>query len=333
MSRGEIGLGVQADKAPGRYAELARLAEAHPIDVLSVYADLMYQPPIGALLEMAAATERIRLGPAGLNPYTMHPYEIAGQIALLDLVSAGRAYLGLVRGTWLGGIGIEQDDPIAHLADAAAVVRALLAGDDSGYEGPAFRLEPGLTLRYPRHRPAVPLLIGAWGVKTLAMAGKIADEVKIGGSANPDLVPVVRRRLAAGSDQSGRSGDSIGIVVGAVSVVDEDGAAARMRARTEVAMYLAVVADLDPTFVVDPDLLDHVQRRVAAGDHADAGAAIPDSVLDRFAFSGTPHQVAEQVRALFDAGASRVELGTPHGLTAHRGVELIGSAVVPLVNH
>ena len=58
---------------------------------------------------MARVTERIRLGPAALNPFTLHPYEIAGQIALLDSVSDGRAYLGLAKGAWLDRLGLEED--------------------------------------------------------------------------------------------------------------------------------------------------------------------------------------------------------------------------------
>jgi 5,10-methylenetetrahydromethanopterin reductase len=36
-----------------------------------------------------------------------------------------------------------------------------------------------------------------------------------------------------------------------------------------------------------------------------------------------------QVEALFAAGAARVELGTPHGLTDRRGVELLAARVAP----
>ena len=36
---------------------------------------------VAPLLVMARESERIRLGPAALNPYTLHPVEIAGQIA------------------------------------------------------------------------------------------------------------------------------------------------------------------------------------------------------------------------------------------------------------
>ncbi len=74
----EIGIAFQTDKPPGRYGELARAAEAHGFDVVSVFADLLYQPPLPALLEMARSTSAVRLGAACLNPYTQHPYEIAG---------------------------------------------------------------------------------------------------------------------------------------------------------------------------------------------------------------------------------------------------------------
>jgi len=81
MSGAEIGVAFQTDKPPGRYGELAAAAEAHGFDVVSVFADLLDQPPLPALLEMARATSRVRLGAACLSPYTHHPYEIAGGLA------------------------------------------------------------------------------------------------------------------------------------------------------------------------------------------------------------------------------------------------------------
>jgi 5,10-methylenetetrahydromethanopterin reductase len=67
------------------------------------------------------------------------------------------------------------------------------------------------------------------------------------------------------------------------------------------------------------------------GDDAGAGALIPDGVLDRFAFSGTPGQVAAQARAVIAAGAGRVDFGTPHGLDSAEGVRLLGTRVLPLL--
>jgi len=69
--------------------------------VISVFHDLLFQPAIYPLLLIAGATERVRIGPAALNPSTLHPVELAGQAAALDLASGGRTYLGLVAGAWL----------------------------------------------------------------------------------------------------------------------------------------------------------------------------------------------------------------------------------------
>ena len=111
--------------------------------MLSVFHDLLYQPALGPLLLMARVTERVRLGPAALNPFTLHPYEIAGQTAMLDLVSGGRAYLGLVKGAWLDRLGLEDGRPLLALQEAVEIVRKLLAGDTSGVRGERFTLEPG----------------------------------------------------------------------------------------------------------------------------------------------------------------------------------------------
>ncbi len=330
----EIGIAFQTDKAPGRYGQLAAAAEAHGFDVVSVFADLLYQPPQPALLEMAHATARVRLGAACLNPYTQHPYEIAGALAALDAASGGRAYLGLARGAWLDVIGIAQRHPLGHLRDTAAIVRALLSGDDRGYAGTAYRLAPGTRLRYPATSAArdgrmPPLLLGAWGPRGAALAGEIADELKVGGSANPAVVPMIRDRIADGARLAGRNPDAVTIVLGAVTVVDEDGPAARHLARTEVAKYLAVVADLDPAGPLPGALARRVRELVAAGRDDDAGALIPDEVLDRFAFSGTPGHVAALAQRVLNAGAGRIDFGGPHGLDDAGGVDLLGTAVLP----
>jgi 5,10-methylenetetrahydromethanopterin reductase len=251
---------------------------------------------------MARVTERIRLGPAALNPFTLHPYEIAGQIAMVDAVSGGRAFLGLAKGAWLDRLGLEEERPLAGLREAVAIVKALLAGDDSGVAGERFTLEPGTTLAYPRFRDAVPLLVGTWGRETMRWAGTVADELKVGGSANPDLVPVVRDWLG---------NPDVKVVLGSVSVVDDDGDWARERARAAVEPYLGVVAHLDPTLALAP------------------GEPVP---LDRFTLAGTPEEVAARVVELWDAGADRVELGTPQGRSPLEGVGVICDRVVSLLS-
>ncbi|WP_205843788.1 LLM class flavin-dependent oxidoreductase [Nakamurella deserti] len=326
---GSVSIAVQTDKTAGDYARLAARVEELGFDGMSVFSDLGYQPPLMALTAIAAATRRIRIGAACWNPFTTHPVEIAGQAAALDIASDGRGYVGLARGSWLDRVGISTADGLDRLADSAEIIRRLLAGDDTGYRGAVLGIEPGFGFAFPRRRPRMPLLFGVWGPKASAVAARYADEVKIGGSANPDMVGVMRQRLSAGAVAAGRTPDAVGVVAGAVTVVDRDRRAARRRARTEVAMYLDVVGALDPTVDLADELLTGVRSALRDGDADAAGALIPDDVLDRFAFAGAPDDVAAQAAGLFEAGAARVEFGTPHGLTDLGGVELLGTAVLP----
>ena len=316
----ELGLGLQTDKKPGDYAPLARLAEDAGFDVVTTFNDLWFQPALPALLEIAGATTRVRIGPSCLNPFTVHPVEIAGQTAALDTASSGRAFLGLARGTWLKPLGLDQSDPVTAIRETWEIVRRLLAGDASGFTGRRFSLPEGERLRFPVVREEVPLLVGTWAPRLSAFAGEQAQELKVGGSANPAVVPVIRERVG---------NPDVRIVFGAVTVAAEDGRRARVVARREVAMYLAVVAELDPTVSLEPELIARVRGLVAAGDHEGAGALISDDILDRFAFAGTPEQIAAQAEALFEAGVGRVDFGTPHGVPERRGVELLCADVLP----
>jgi len=269
--------------------------------VISVFHDLLFQPAIFPLLLIARATERVRIGPAALNASTLHPVEIAGQTAALDLASGARAYLGLVAGAWLDRLGLEEERPLVRMREAVEIVRLLLAGDRSGFAGERFSLAPGTGLNYEPARPRVPLMIGTWRPRMAALAGELADEVKIGGCANPDMIRLMRGWIG---------NDDVHIVVGAVTVVDEDGDAARERARAEVEMYLEVVGRLDPTLGLP------------------SGAAPP---LEKFVIAGTPDEVAAQAEQLIDAGAHRIEFGTPQGRTTAGGVDLLCDRVLPLL--
>jgi 5,10-methylenetetrahydromethanopterin reductase len=301
----ELGLGLQGDKRPGAYAALAQRAEAAGFDVVTVFNDLFFQPALPPLLEIARATERVRVGPSALNPFTTHPVEIAGQVAALDAESGGRAFLGLAAGAWLDRLGLDTARSLTAIRETWEIVGLLLAGDESGFDGELFHLDAENRLAYEPVRPSVPLLVGTWSPRLTAFAAEEADELKLGGCANPAMVALTRERL----------GDSdTRLVVGAVTVVDEDDDAARAHARRQVALYLPVVAGRDPTVDVDPD--------VAADE-------IPDDVLDLFAFAGEPARIVELASRLFDAGADRVEFGTPHGINEARGVELLAQAVLP----
>ncbi|MCC7207502.1 MAG: LLM class flavin-dependent oxidoreductase [Anaerolineae bacterium] len=326
----QISIAFQTDKTPAEYIALATLVDGYAFDVVSVYCDAPYHPAYGPLLLMAPHLRRARLGPAAVSPARIAPIDIAAETALLAGVAAGGVYIGLARGAWLADHGIrEPDAPVQAIREAAAIIRLLLSGGSGGYDGAAFRLAPHVRAPYPLPGAPVPLLIGTWGRRLGALAGQIADEVKIGGSANPDMVPVMRGYLAPGEMQAGRAPGTVGVVIGAVCVIDSDRAQARAAARRAVSLYLPVVAPLDPTLAVEPALIARIQDAVNGRDGDAAARLISDDLLDRFAFSGSPADIIRQSEALFAAGASRIEFGTPHGLKPAEGIRLLGEKVLP----
>jgi len=315
-----ITIAFQTDKPLTAYGPLATTVEQYGFDGVSVYNDMLYQPAWLPLWEMARATQRVRVGVAAVNPFTCHPINLAGHIALIHDAAGGRAYLGLARGGWLDFLGLDPPRAVTALREACECVRHLLSGSTEPYPGEIFPLAGGDTLRWPIERRTVPLLLGSWGARTLRACLPYIDEVKLGGTANPAVIPHMRRHIDAAE---------VDIVIGAVTVVDRDGRAARDAVRREVALYLPVVADLDPTVTIEPDRLARIKTAAAQYDFDAAAALISDDLLTRFAFAGTPDEVAEQAHTLFAAGAARVEFGTPHGRTTEDGLRLLGERVLP----
>jgi 5,10-methylenetetrahydromethanopterin reductase len=327
----EISIAFQTDKTAAQYVALARLANHYDFDAVTVYCDAPFHPSFGPLLLMAPHIERARIGAAAVQPSRIHPIDIASQTALLADVAQAGVYMGIARGAWLDEHGItETKPPIKAIREAVAVFRYLLRGESGGLQGDLYPLAAHVRAPYPLPTDDVPLLIGTWGPKLCALAGEVADEVKVGGSANPDIVPVIQGYIAEGEKRVDRPLGSCRVVIGAVTVIDEDREAARQAARRAVALYLPVVAGLDPTVNVDPELMARIRGLVNADKSDEAAALISDDVLDRFAFSGNVGDIIRQTNRLFEAGAGRVEFGTPHGLhEAAVGIRLLGEKVVP----
>lgn len=325
---GEVSVAFQTDKPLAAYGPLAAAAERHGFDAVSVYNDLLYQPAWPALFEIARATRRVRLGPSGVNPFTCHPVNIAGYLALLDEASKGRAYLGLVRGAWLDFLGLEPPRAVLALREAFECVRHLLRGSREPYAGRVFRLG-GDSLRWKVPRAEVPFLLGTWGPRAIHACLHEIVEVKVGGTASARVVSAIRAVIRGAAAQAERDPERVGVVVGCATVVDRDGARARDLARRTVALYLPVIAELDPALDVEPERLTRISEAVAAHDVDRAARNVTDEVLAKLAFAGTPDEVAAHAAALFAAGAHRIEFGAPHGVDEAEGLRLLGEDVVP----
>lgn len=326
----EISVAFQTNKTPAQYIALAQLVNHYDFDAITVYCDAPFHPSYGPLLLMAPHIQRARLGPAAVSPARIHPIDIAAETALLAGIAQGGVYVGIARGAWLASHGItEPDMPIQQIRETVEIIRYFLEGRSDGYHGRIYQIAEHVRAPYPLPEHPIPVLIGTWGKILCGLAGELADEVKIGGSANPDIVPVIRGYIHEGEQLAKRPANSVNVVIGAVSVIDEDREQARQLARREVALYLPVVAKLDPTVELDPELIQRIGYFADQHEYDQAGRQISDDLLDRFAFAGNPTDMIAHCQRLFDAGANRIEFGTPHGIDSAQGIRLIGEKVIP----
>src|SRR5437868_2460476 len=160
-----VSIAFQTDQPLAAYGALAQAAEDYGFDGVTVYNDMLYQPAWLPLLEVARHTTRVKIGPAAVNPFTCHPINIAGNIALIDEASQGRAYLGLARGGWLDFVGLDPAHPVTALREAFECARHLLRQSKEPYSGKVFPLAGGDSLRWHIPRADIPFLLGSWGAK------------------------------------------------------------------------------------------------------------------------------------------------------------------------
>ena len=159
---------------------LAREAEAAGFDSIWLGDHLLYRDDGRAergpwdcwtqLAALAAATERVRLGPlvacAGFHP----PGLIARMAASIDEVSGGRFVLGLGAG-WneqeFRAFGIPFDHRVSRFEESFAIVRRLLAGERVTVAGRFWQVDDAVLLPPPARR--TPLMIGSNGPRVLGI--------------------------------------------------------------------------------------------------------------------------------------------------------------------
>ncbi len=330
MDKLEVSIAFQTDKEILEYGKVAKKVEGYGFDRITVYNDMLYQPAWLPLTIIAQATSSIKLGPAAMNPFTSHPINIAGNIALLNELSKGRAYLGLARGAWLDFVGVKHPRPIVALREALICINHLLEQNKSMLKANYFPLQGGETLRWKIQYPKLPILLGTWGLQTLEKCYEYVTEVKIGGTANSEFISYFKKKLdEIKIDRNFQNKPTI--AAGAVCVVDIEGEIAKELAKKEVALYLPVVAELDETVKIDDFKLESIKLAIKEFDYDTASEYISDDLLRKFAFAGTPEDIIKQSLELFEKGASRIEYGTPHGLEMYNGIELLGKEVLPVV--
>lgn len=180
---GMIGTKLTSARA---WADKARWAEDNGFATF-VVGDHLTLPaaPVPAMLAAAYATTSLRVGSQMLVNDFRHPAILAKELATLDVLTGGRVELGLGAG-WMrseyeaAGIGFDGGaDRVSRLAEAVAVIQALLAGAEPvTFIGKWYRVDGLAGLPRPVQQP-IPVHIGGGRRSILRLAAERASIVGV----------------------------------------------------------------------------------------------------------------------------------------------------------
>jgi F420-dependent oxidoreductase-like protein len=208
-------------------ADLATTAEDTGFDSVWVMDHFFQLPPLGGpdqpMLEaytllgaLAARTARVQLGTLVTGVTYRNPAILAKIVTTLDVISRGRAILG-IGGAWYDvehqALGV--DFPVAGvrldmLEEAVQVCRAMFAGDDVSFSGSHYRLDHARNLPRPVRAGGPKIMIGGGGEKrTLRLVAQYADMCNVTGDVGTltRKIDVLRRHCA----EVGRDPAEVGV--------------------------------------------------------------------------------------------------------------------------
>jgi F420-dependent oxidoreductase-like protein len=246
---------------------------------------------LGAL---ATATSTIRLSALVTGNTYRNPALLAKTVTTLDVVSQGRAILGIGAG-WFelehDALGFEYGtftDRFARLEEALQIIVPMLAGERPTFDGTWYQVRDAVN--EPRLRERVPVMIGGSGEnKTFPLAARFADHVNI--LCPEDAIAHKVAVLARRCEEIGRDPKSL------------------------TTSYLISAVPVDSHADV---------RQVRAG---------LTPYMQEFALIGTPEQIAEHVaEKILPQGIGGLVVNMPFSGHEPGTVQAFGQALAPLVH-
>lgn len=302
--------GVEPASLFPRLVDIATTAEASGFTALSVMDHFHQIAPQGSpdepmleayatLAAIGARTSRLELLTLVSGVVYHNPAHLAKQVTTLDVISGGRAILGI------GAAWFEEEahaygfefPPIRarldRLEDAIRICRAMFDGPSATVEGRHYRVDGAYNVPRPLRR--VPILVGGGGERrTLRLVARYADLCNVVGDA-----AAARHKfevLRGHCEAVGR--DPAGIVKTAhagIVVADADEAGVRRRLEALAAAPPPVLRGLDA---------GQLRQRLVCG---------------------TPDELCERLRPFREAGADGITMSI-RGVHELRPIELVARA-------
>ena len=215
-------------RAWARTVSVAHEAESLGFDSIWLFDHLQTEPEpteeitfeaFVGLSALAVETARVRLGHLVLCAGYRNPALVAKMIATLDVVSGGRAELGL-------GAGWKEDEYVAYgwgfpplrarmeaLEDALEITTRMLEPGRASYSGPTAEVRDAFNVPQGLQQPRIPILVGGNGPnRTWRLAARYADELNLDWFS-PEEVTDARPVIDSRCEEVGRAPTSLRLSV------------------------------------------------------------------------------------------------------------------------
>jgi alkanesulfonate monooxygenase SsuD/methylene tetrahydromethanopterin reductase-like flavin-dependent oxidoreductase (luciferase family) len=196
-----VGVLFRPQFPPERLRGFVRAAEAAGLDDVWLWEDCFMEGGLTSAAACLAWTTSLRVG-LGLMPVPFRNAALAAmEIATLARLFPDRFVPAAGHGVprWMTQVGAGAASPMTLLAEWVSATRALLNAETVTVDGVYVRLDE-VSLDWPPIS-VPPLLVGARGPKTLALAGEIADGLVLDAGLSPDGVRAAVAAAAAARRQ------------------------------------------------------------------------------------------------------------------------------------
>jgi len=268
-------------------------------------------------------------------PAFNHPLKLAGEIAMLDAISGGRAEIGFARAFLpheFERFGVSLDDSRGRFDEGIAVIARLLAEEQVAFDGEFHRFPATTSLPRCTQRPHPPFWIAALATEaSFVNAGKLGYSlmaIPLAGGQMASLLGAYRDAWrSAGHPGDGR------VMLAFHMLCHEDEHTAFELARDRVNRYLASLVDAASGWVSGSSSADYPgYDKIIKGLQSDTF----ESQLEQGGvWVGTPATIADQIASYSDAvggfeiASMQVNFSDLPYEEADRSLQLFGREVLP----
>ncbi len=241
-------------------------------------------------------TTSIRIGVAVTPVYTRSPSVLAASANVIGQVIPGRFVMGLgsssqtIMGQWNG---IPLDKPVTRVKETAELVRTMLRGEKTNYDGETLKSHG--YRQAPMDNPP-PIYLAALRPKMIEMAAEVGDGV-IFNLWPKSALPKMIEHVKIGAERAGKNWQDVEIVNRAMVLCTDDKAAGRNAFRAAFAPYYATpVYNKFLAWAGHGNAAESITEGWAAKDRAKTSGALTDELIDEIAIIGTEDEIRERIR-------------------------------------